>query len=213
MIRRLKQLSSLVAALALFPAATSVAAVSGNPSMQDSSTTTVTSPLARLEVTARYDRGQQKLDIRWNLSNTGDQPLAVFDRGDTMAARRKPLAADGVAEVARKPEGDTLVLSHRAMALPQPAPTVPPVPLAGRVAADGTRQAHFQVDLLTVPAGGVRYCLGVAPFDADDYTPAEKIGEGTWRASFKVVDRQTLLCTPVFDLDSGHFASDHTDAE
>lgn len=210
MTYRFRHLTSVALALALLPAAAVVAAAPENSAMHDS-TTTVSSPLATLEVTARYDRQQQKLAFTWTLRNSGTGALAVFDRGDTMAWHRRPLGKDEVAQVLRKQEGGVLVLSHKAMPLPHPSPTVPPVPLAQRVDAGASHQARFEVDLLTAPPK-VRYCLGVAPFDAGDYSPAGKAGEGTWRASFKVVTGQTLLCTPPFDLDDGRFEAPQADA-
>lgn len=207
----LKYLLSVGTALALLPAAT-VAATSESQPMQDSNTTTVSSPLATLHVTVAFDRQQQKLAIVWKLDNTGKQALAVFDRGTTLQWNRRPLDAGQVADVMREEDGGTMVLSHRAEALSDPAPTVPPIPLAGRVGAGASRKADFDVDLLKMPSK-VRYCLGVTPFDEDGFTPAEKAGDGTWRASFKVVGKQTLLCTPPYDVDSGRFEQAPDDAD
>lgn len=200
-----RHLLGAAVALALLPTV-AVATPAESPSMPEKSTTTVTSPLATLQVAVRYDKQQQKLAFSWTLDNTGHRALAVFDQGNTLAWRRKPLAAGEVADVLRRKEDGVMVLSHRAEALPDPAPTVPPIPLAGRLDAGATGKASFSVDLLATPKT-VRYCLGVAPFNESDYAAAEKAGDGIWRAGFKVVDEQTLLCTPVFDLHSGHFES------
>lgn len=160
---------------------------------------------ARLEVA--FDPDGDRLAVRYRISNTGDQPLAVFDRGDRHAVLTGKLDSGKVPAPRFEQGTGGLTLSHAARALPSPAPTVPPVPLATKLAPGASLDDAFEFDLSLAEAGSrVRWCLGVAPFDEAAFEVSESAGEvAVWTASFEVVDRQQLLCTGWFDPAAGAF--------
>lgn len=150
------------------------------------------------------------LQVDYTLRNQGSTPLAVFDRGDVHSILTKRLTAGNVPDPRFRQEGDGLTLSHMALPLPDPAPTSPPTPVAARVAPDAALEGHFRFGLGLVDAvKRVRWCLGVAPFNEDDFIQSSRQVEGVdlWSASFVVVDTQQLLCTPWFDLAAKRFES------
>lgn len=163
---------------------------------------------ARLEVA--FDPDGDSLAVRYRISNTGKAPLAVFDRGDRHAVLTKKLVAGEVGPPRFEEDGDGLLLSHEARALADPAPTVPPVPLAARLDAGGALDGAFAFDLsLAGEAARVRWCLGVAAFDADRFETSESAGDvPVWTAPFDIVDTQQRLCTPWFDVAVGTFEAD-----
>ena len=158
-------------------------------------------------IEAAFDPDGQRLAVRYRVSNIGDAPLAVFDRGDSHAVLTKRLLAGDVPAPRVEGGDEGLTLSHAAHALPDPAPTSPPVPLATKLAAGERLDASFDVDLsLFANATRVRWCLGVLPFDESVLKPATSAGDvAVWSAPFSVVDRQQLLCTPWFDMAAGAF--------
>ena len=160
---------------------------------------------ARLEVA--FDPDGDALAVRYRISNTGPAPLAVFDRGDRHAVLTKTLVAGDVPAPRFEEADGGLVLSHAARALHIPSPTVPPVPLASRLAAGAALDGGFSFDLsLAGQAGRVRWCLGVAPFDAERFEASESVGDvAVWTAPFEMADAQQLLCTPWFDMAAGVF--------
>jgi|GEM_PF-1139617 len=93
---------------------------------------------------AVFVRESAGIRVDYRIRNTGAQALAVFDRGDRHAVltRRQTPGDVGVPELEAR-EGDRAVLSHVARALPAPAPTVPPTPLARRVEPGATVDASF----------------------------------------------------------------------
>ena len=160
---------------------------------------------ARLEVA--FDPDGDRLAVRYRIGNTGDQALAVFDRGDRHLVLTGKLDA-GKVPAPRFEQGEGgLTLSHAARALPSPAPTVPPVPLATKLAPGASLDDAFEFDLSLADAGSrVRWCLGVAPFDEAGFEASESAGDvAVWTASFDVVERQQLMCTPWFDPATGTF--------
>ena len=169
--------------------------------------TTVEGDGARLEVA--FDPDGSALAVRYRISNTGQAPLAVFDRGDRHAVLTKRLVAGEVPPPRFEAGADGLVLTHAARALPQPTPTVPPVPLAARLAAGDALDGAFAFDLLLASgdaAGRVRWCLGVAPFDDGQFEASESAGEvAVWTAPFEMAQAQQMLCTPWFDVEAGTF--------
>ncbi|KRE96607.1 hypothetical protein ASG87_16605 [Frateuria sp. Soil773] len=191
----------------LFPIAVLAAAIAPTSRAMPpaASTTTVRSAPASLDVEARYDAATRKLAVRYRLHNTGTEPLAVFDRGDSMQLRTHQLEPGKPAPPLQADDDGGLTFSHRAMPLRKPPPIVPHIPLAGRLDAGASRADTFTVD---VPpgVGRVRYCLGVAPFPAEGFRPATGAGDGVWQASYRIVDQQTLLCTPWLDLATARFA-------
>lgn len=158
-------------------------------------------------VEAAFDPDGQRLMVRYRISNTGDAPLAVFDRGDSHAVLTKRLVAGDVPGPRVEGGDGGLTLTHAAQALPDPAPTSPPVPLATKLGAGERLDASFDVDLsLFANATRVRWCLGVLPFDEAVLKPATSAGDvAVWSASFSVVEQQQLLCTPWFDMAAGVF--------
>lgn len=160
---------------------------------------------AMLEVA--FDPDGSRLAVRYRIGNTGDSALAVFDRGDRHAVMTKRLVAGDVPAPHIRQDEAGLTLGHAARALPQPSPTVPPVPLAAKLAPGESRDGAFSADLsLAGSASRVRWCLGVAPFDEAMFTASESAGEvAVWAASFEVVERQQQLCTPWFDVAAAVF--------
>lgn len=154
----------------------------------------------------RFDAAKQALRVRYLLSNKGKQAVALFDRGDRLAVAQERLKAGTVAAPAKEQDKDGLTLLHHAVPLRKPAPTVPPVPLAARVAVGAELGGDVLVDVGTAPR--LRYCLGVAPFEPDLFSARETIdGVEIWRASFDVVGKQKTLCTPWFDTATQAFVS------
>ncbi len=164
---------------------------------------------ATLEVA--FDPDGKRLAVRYRISNAGDASLAVFDRGDRHAVLTGRLKAGEVpAPHFEQADDVSLTLSHVARALPQPTPTVPPVPLATRLAPGASVDGAFEFDLsLAVGLERVRWCLGVAPFDETTFEASESEGEvAVWTASFDVAESQQRLCTPWFDVAAGGFEAD-----
>lgn len=161
--------------------------------------TTVEDAHLKLRVEFNFDAGRHMLRVRYLLDNRGKTAVALFDRGDSLAVEQHRLKAGAVATTTLEQGTDGLTLSHRALPLRKPAPTVPPVPLAARVDAGSELGGDILADVGT--AKRVRYCLGVAPFDTAMFSSPQPIdGVDLWRASFKAADTQRLLCTPWFDL-------------
>ena len=156
--------------------------------------------LAALDVRFDYDRMERSLRIAYSVRNLSDAPLMVLDRGVAVAGKRAGAAPYSTID------GEALTLSHQALALPKPAPTVPRVALAARVERNAT---HAGEATGSVPDSmrRVRYCLGIAPFSADAFTASEAEA-AVWRASFGVASSQTLLCTPWFDVSEERFLRD-----
>lgn len=160
---------------------------------------------ARLEVA--FDPDGDALAVRYRISNTGDASLAVFDRGDRHAVLTKKLVAGEVPAPRFEDAEGGLVLSHAARALPRPSPTLPPVPLASRLAPGEALDGAFAFDLsLGSDASRVRWCLGVVAFDDGLFETSESAGEvAVWTAPFEMAEAQQLLCTPWFDVAAGAF--------
>lgn len=172
-------------------------------------TTIVNGQGARLQASFDYAPASGTLHVRYRVSNQGDGPLAVFDRGDRQGVLTKRQAAGAVPSPLFSVDGNgNITFSHEALPLPQPSPTLPPVPLAAKLDAGEELAGEFS---FTPPVSGaakrMRWCLGVAAFNDRDYSAPEQFGEiDVWRASFAVVDSQQQLCTPWFDLATNTFA-------
>jgi hypothetical protein len=161
--------------------------------------TTVEAGGYRLHVEFYFDAPKHTLRVRYLLNNTSKSAAAIFDRGTTVAVAQNKLKAGSVAELTQEITPDGLVLSHRAAPLRKPAPTVPPVPLAARIAAGAQLGGDVLAD--TGDAKRVRYCLGVAAFDPAKFSSRQPIdGVELWRASFELAETQRMLCTPWFVL-------------
>lgn len=166
---------------------------------------------AILHAAFERDAASGELRVRYRLDNQGNDALAVFDRGDRHAVLTSRHATGEVPAPLFRDEGNgDLTLSHEALPLPTPSPTVPPVPLAARLAPGAALEGAFA---FTGPGASsarrVRWCLGVAPFSDSDFdNPEQAGGVEVWWASFAVVDRQQTLCTPWFDAAAGAFEGD-----
>lgn len=162
---------------------------------------------ATLEVTFAMT-ASASLDANYRLRNTGNVPLMVLDRGDRHAVMTRRLVQGDVPVPRATQEGGDVTLHHLAQPLPEPPPTVPPTPLAARVMPGGELHGEFEyVPSSRAVAGRIRWCLGVAPFSADDFSAMEQGSAPVevWLASFAMASRQQILCTPWFALDAGRF--------
>ncbi|WP_101926380.1 MULTISPECIES: hypothetical protein [Luteimonas] len=150
------------------------------------------------------------LQVRYRLRNGGAEAIAVFDRGNRHAVLTGQQVRGAVGMPLLREDADgRIILQHVAIRLPNPAPTLPPTPLATRVAPGHALEDGFTFSRwLGDPPRHVRWCLGVAPFDAADFHAPDTVdGIEIWQASFALADRQRLLCTPWFDVANGVFLS------
>jgi hypothetical protein len=204
-----------VLAISLAPAQarpqTSGIAVPTNPessAMPHSEAKQVTVEGDGVSLEARFDYAPSagKLVVHYRVHNEGDAPVAIFDRGNRQAVLSKRQALGAVAAPTFEDAGDATTLRHVALPLPRPTPTVPPTPLATKVAAGAAADGEFEFAFVSTTPKRVRWCLGIAPFaDADFSSPELAGGVEVWRASFAVVERQQVVCTPWFDLARGAF--------
>lgn len=152
----------------------------------------------RLNAQFGFDAGKRLLRLRYLLHNGSRQAVALFDRGNSLAVAQGRLKAGSAAAPTSEPGKDGLVLHHRIVPLRKPAPTVPPIPLAARLAPGAELGGDVLVEV--GEATRLRYCLGVAPFEPALFSSREAIdGVELWRASFDAVGKQKTLCTPWFD--------------
>lgn len=161
----------------------------------------------RLEATLQAPAGGP-VQVRYRVHNTGGEDLAVFDRGNRHAVLTGRQQTGEVGEpVFREEDGAGLVLSHIAMPLPDPPPTLPPVPLAARLAPGGVLEGEFSFSPLTAtPPQRVRWCLGVGAFSEESFhAPEQAGGLEVWRAPLDAAANQQLLCTPWLDVARGAF--------
>lgn len=180
------------------------------PHSTPSATTTIDGHGARVEAEfAVVSEG--RLAVRYRVSNTGGAPLAIFDRGQRQAvlAGRQQAGAVAAPTFEQASDGD-VILRHVAIAGGQGRPTGPTVaatPLALRLAAGATLDGAFDADVpLPGPLRRVRWCLGVAPFDAEAFVLPERVEAGEfWQATDRAIATQAVLCTPWFDLAKGAF--------
>ena len=201
---------ALIAALPLAACAQApVVPPSGTESMPDSiQLATVADGPVRLAAGFAYEPRSGTVQVRYRVENTGTQAVAVFDRGHRHAAltgRQQPGAVGEPTFVEERP--GEVTLRHVALPLPDPAPTSPPTPMAARLEPGASLEGTFAYAPPTdAEPRRVRWCLGVAPFDADLFDMREDVGGvSVWRASFDVVDRQQQLCTPWYDVAAGAF--------
>ena len=144
----------------------------------------------------------------YRIRNTGAIPLVVFDRGDRHAVltRRQVSGAVGVPAL-REEGGARATLSHVARALPTPAPTLPPTPLARRIEPGQSVDTTFGFSgwLHAMPAR-VQWCVGIGVADdARLFSPDDSGDIEVWQADFGYAEDQQVLCTPWFDMTSGTF--------
>jgi hypothetical protein len=188
------------ATAAVFTAVVACARAEAPTMKSDDRTTHIDTALAALDARFGIDGARRVLRIEYSVTNTSGAPLMVLDGGVALAGK---IGAGGSAPLG-KVDGDTLTLTHAAATLPTPTPTVPRVTLASRLEPGAAHASKFDAD---VPPGTkrVRYCVGVAPFSDEEFTPFESDTK-RWRASFGVAATQKLLCTAWFDFATGHFS-------
>jgi hypothetical protein len=166
----------------------------------------VRSELASLDLRFRFDAQRLMLEAEYELRNESQRPIAVFDRGDTIAIANKRLVAGDTEVPMIAQDGERVILSHLALELPKPAPTVPRISLAARVETGSSSRGQFRIEL-PQDVQEVRYCIGVAPFDDDHFTALDpKYGVSLWRTAFTVAALQTPICSPWFSLREDRFA-------
>lgn len=178
--------------------------------MSDASNAMIEGDGVRIEA-AFEAGGSGPLRVRYRVHNTGSADIAVFDRGNRHAVLTRRQRTGEVGEPGFREEGDgDVTVSHVALPLSQPSPTVPPVPLAAKLGAGQSLEGEFTFSpLVGEPPRRLRWCLGVVPFDEEHFsTPEQAEGVEVWQASFELADRQQTLCTPWFEIAAGAFAVD-----
>ena len=163
--------------------------------MPPSNATVVRAAEVELEVAVTAQAAASRIAFTYRLDNRGPGPVAVFDRGDSLAVATRRLKAGDVASPAFEATGGDLVLRHVAHALPKPTPTVPRVPLAARVEPGASLSGQFDVTIGS-DVKRLRWCLGTGVFDEASYVPVETGKPSVWRAPFAAADSQRVLCTP-----------------
>lgn len=166
---------------------------------------------ARLEATMSVP-APGTVRVRYRLHNTGDSPLAVFDRGNRQAvlSGRQASGAIGAPTFEQGGHGD-VVLRHFARVPGSgrfTGPTVPATPLALQLATGAVVEGEFSFAIpVQAPLRRVRWCLGVAAFEEAGFMAPESAEAGTiWQAGDDAVASQQALCTPWFDMAAGAFA-------
>lgn len=160
-----------------------------------------------LHATFDYAPDSRIIAVRYRLRNGGDAPLAVFDRGDQHAIGIGRQKAGDVGIPRQIEQGEDVELVLAAAPLPEPAPTSPPTPVAIEIAPGAELFGEFQFALkgLVVPKR-LRWCVGVMRVgDAYMDSPHEAKQGRLWRASFAVVEKQQMLCTPWYDVATAQF--------
>lgn len=153
-------------------------------------------------------RAGAPLRVHYRVQNTGREPVAVFDRGDRHAVLTKRQATGDVGQPGTRDEGNgDVTLSHVARPLPDPSPTLPPVPLAAKLPAGDMLEGTFTASPMTLDTPKrLRWCLGVSAFEPAHFSSPEQVdGVEIWLASFDEASRQTTICTPWFDIASSAF--------
>lgn len=174
-------------------------------SMPENNHAQVRAANALLDLQLSYDAAHALLVADYRLRNEGKQAIAAFDRGDSIAlATRRLVAGKNVAPMLEQ-GGVRVTLSHFALDLPNPAPTVPRVSLAARIEPGETLSGSFRIEMPS-DARDVRYCIGVATFDDEHFSAAATpAGVALWRTAFTVAALQSRVCSPWFSLADGRF--------
>jgi hypothetical protein len=162
------------------------------------------------ELSARFDyaAASRIVTVRYTLRNSGDAPLAVFDRGDanSLAANQHALGEVGIPRMFV--EGDDVTLEHVVLPLPENIDiTSPPTPVALEVPPGASIDGRFEFALKgTVVPKRLRWCVGVMRVgDAYMESPLETKAGKLWSASFAVVEKQQRVCTPWYDVENARF--------
>ncbi len=152
-----------------------------------------------------FSESRRVLRVHYTLDNRSGGAIAVFDRGDSASVAMHKLAFGAVPAPLTEQGDDALTLTLRALPLPKHTPTVPRIPLAARLDAGRSLAGDFSTGI-DASLTRVRACIGVAAFSDDLFSdPKDANGLEIRRASFKAVDRQRLLCTSWFDLETRTF--------
>lgn len=166
---------------------------------------TTENKLARLQGSFMRDADDRTLRISYKISNIGQFPLLVFDRGDAVSVATKRQQAGSVGAPTMQFENGDLTLRHVALPLPNPAPTAPPSPLVTQVLPGGEYENGFSY-VLPAPGSGqvrrMRYCqaaIGVP----EPLPEAEQRPGGVWSVPNAYAAHQGVLCSPWLDLASG----------
>lgn len=160
-----------------------------------------------LKVRFDYQPAARIVAVSYRLRNTADAPLAVFDRGNFHAVDTGRQKAGEVGIPTEKTEGEDVELMHGVLPLRRPSPTVPPTPIALRLEPGKEVSARFEYALKgTLAPKRLRWCVGVMRFNETDFDQPHTASQGQlWRASFAVVGKQQMLCTPWFDVAANRF--------
>ena len=136
---------------------------------------------AKLQAAFDLDDAKQRLSVRYRVDNTGDAPLAVFDRGNAhpvLTKRQKPGGVRAVVQAGWRRSD----IEPRPMPLPTPAPTVPSTPLAAKLEpARSRRRIDFNLSLADARARAL--CLGVARSRERVHRIEQGGGVQVWAAS------------------------------
>lgn len=156
--------------------------------------------LATLEATVEWVPESSALRVRYRVAGeVPGQRLVVFDRGDTHAVLVKRQRGGDIAQPQVREDGRDMTLTHQGRPLPEPAPTVPPIPLVTQLVPGAVHEGGFELRMSPAARPGrVRYCVGVAAIDAP--LPDHAAFDGVWQSTPDLVARQQLLCTPWFDV-------------
>lgn len=153
----------------------------------------------------------ESVRVRYRLRNTGATPLAVFDRGNRQAVLAGRQASGAIAAPSfEELAGGDVVLRHVARAATRgvaTGPTLPATPLALKLDPGAALEGEFAFAIpASAPPKRVRWCLGVAPFDAEAFVLPDASQEGeVWQATDAAVAAQQQLCTPWFTMATGRF--------
>ena len=161
----------------------------------------------QLDATFDYAADSRIIEVHYRLRNNGATALAVFDRGDQHAIGTGSQTIGDVGIPKQIANGEDFELIHAALPLPEPEPTSPPTPVAIEIAPGAELSAHFRFALKGVIAPKrLRWCVGAMHVgDAYMDSPQDIKESRMWRASFAVVEKQKMLCTPWYDVATGRF--------
>lgn len=192
----LQAIAALVLTLALWPASanTPAAQAMASPPAEDAGGW-VHARDARAELAVRFERDATTgalQRVHYRVRNLGQAPLMTLDGGSRQASRYREQAhwrsqVDGTGR---------MTLELAVQPLPTPAPTVPVMTVAARLDPGQVRTGVLDggLDPTITPARSVRLCLGLAPWDPQDFLPVAGHA-GRWTASFRLAQAQALLCS------------------
>lgn len=165
---------------------------------------------------AKLSRVGESLQVRWSVTNTGDQPILAFDRIRPGDGVFDPDAGNG-AYVTGRSDG-TVETAMRAFPVPKGTEGVVPYEFATTRLAPGASTGGNLIVLLPFryrPAAPVRgggdplpdnpkravFCLGVMAADSGLVSRVRDAAHPVLAHSQQVVDAQTLLCSHPIQLD------------